>query len=64
MIRSKRQSDIGALCDLHTPLTDDEKAVLAKVWGAGPLEPEARVRQPYDSLTVKLRRQYHAWDRN
>lgn len=59
MIRSKRQQDIGNLCDLHKPLSDHDQAVLLKVYGLGmgPLEPQAKVRQPSDSLYMKLKRQ-------
>ena len=49
--------------DLHTPLSDHDKAVIGKV--AGPT-PEAKpvTRKPYDSLYVKLKRQRDSWNRN
>jgi hypothetical protein len=56
VIKSRVQEDIRNLCDLHAPLTDHEKVVVAKV--AGPrIEAKPVTRQPYDSLTVKLKRQ-------
>ncbi len=59
MIRSRIQQDIANLCDLYMPLTDYDKRVLDRVYGLGmgPLEPQAKTRQPYDSLYVKLKRQ-------
>ena len=58
MIKSKRQLDIRNLVDLDTPLTDYDKLVLLRVYGLGmgPLEPQAKVRQPYDSLYLKMKR--------
>lgn len=55
MIQSKKQLDIGNLCDLHTPLSDHDHLVMLKVYGLGmgPLEPEAKKRAPYDSLYLK-----------
>ncbi len=56
MIKSKVQEEIRNLCDLHAPLTDHDKAVIAKVEGPKP-ERKPVTRQPYDSLYVKLKRQ-------
>lgn len=56
MIKSKRQLDIRNLCDLDTPMTDYDKLVLLNVYGLAP-ERKSVTRQPYDSLTVKLKRQ-------
>jgi hypothetical protein len=56
VIKSRKQDDIRNLCDLHAPLTDHEKDVMAKV--AGPkIERKPVTRRPYDSLYVKLKRQ-------
>jgi hypothetical protein len=56
VIRSRKQQDIANLVDLYTPLTDYDKLVLLNVYGMGPLEPQAKVRQPYDSLYLKMKR--------
>lgn len=66
MIRNKRQEDTRALCDLYTPLSDHDKAVIAKVGelGMGPLEPNAKARQPYDSLYLKQKASRDYWSRN
>ncbi len=56
MIKSRVQEEIRNLCDLHTPLTEHDKAVIAKSDGPAP-ERKPVTRQPYDSLYVKLRRQ-------
>lgn len=62
---SKHRENMRALLDQHTPLSDHEKAVIAKVnLGAGPLEPAAKDRQPYDSLYLKLKAQRDYWSRN
>lgn len=57
MIRSRKQADIANLVDLVTPMTDYDKLVLKKVYGLDPPPREPVTRQPYDSLTVKLKRQ-------
>lgn len=41
--------------DLHTPWTDHEKEVIAKVGGPAPIH-EPVERQPYDELYVKQKR--------
>lgn len=61
MIRSRKQADIANLVDLYTPLTDYDKRVMELVWGMGPLEPQAKVRQPYDSLYLKLKDSRDYW---
>lgn len=63
MIRSKRQEDIRNLCDLHTLLSDHDKAVIEQVGklGMGPLEPNAKPRQPHDSLYLKQKAARDYW---
>lgn len=56
MIKSKAQEDIRNLLDLHAPLSEHEKEVIAKATGPTP-EHKPVKRQPYDSLYVKLKRQ-------
>lgn len=56
MIKSKKQEDIRNLLDLHAPLSEHDKAVIAKVAGPTP-EHKPVKRQPYDRLYVKLKRQ-------
>lgn len=60
-MKSKRQQDIGAILDLHTPLSLHEQLVIERVGGyralgMGPLEVEALERQPYDRLYQKMKR--------
>lgn len=63
MIKSRKQLDAGNLVDLQTPLTDYDKRVLDRVYGLGmgPLEPQAKVRQPYDSLYLKQKASRDYW---
>lgn len=55
VIKSKRQEDIRNLLDLDAPLSEHDKAVVAKV--SPVIESKPVTRQPYDSLYVKLKRQ-------
>jgi hypothetical protein len=66
VIKSRKQLDIRNLVDLDTPLCDHDACVCRKVdgLGMGPLEPTAKVKAPYDSLYVKLKRQRDSWNRN
>jgi hypothetical protein len=63
VIRSKKQQDIQSVCDLHTPLTDEEHLTLLALYGlgTGPLLPDPIKRQPYDELYVKLKTQRDSW---
>lgn len=61
MIKSRKQLDIRNLVDLDTPLTDYDKLVLLKVYGMGPLEPQAKERVPYDSLYLKQKAARDYW---
>jgi hypothetical protein len=60
VIKSRRQSDIGALLR-QDGLTEEELLDIHLLHlqmdglGMGPLEPQAKVRQPYDSLFLKLK---------
>lgn len=63
MIKSRVQEEIRNLLDLSVPLTDYDKLVLQKVYGQPP-EAKPVTRQPYDELTVKLKRQRDSWNRN
>lgn len=66
MIKSRKQADIANLVDLVTPMTDYDKLVLQKVYGLGmgPLEPQAKVRAPYDSLFLKQLASQRYWSNN
>ena len=66
MIKSRKQQDIGNLCDLHTPLSDYDQSVVDMVLGRSQYKPVWNLaeRHDYDSLDVKIMRQYHTWDRN
>lgn len=48
------------------PLSEHEAEVVRRVGelGMGPLEPNAKERQPYDSFYVKLKRQRDYWRRS
>lgn len=61
MIASRRQQDISALLK-QDGLTDEELTHIRRLHlqmgelGRGPLEPVAQIRQPYDSLYLKMKR--------
>lgn len=60
---TKQQQDIGSALDLHTPLSLHDQLLIERLGGyralgAGPLEPEAKKRQPYDELYLKLKRSH------
>lgn len=55
-----KADDIRNLCDLHTPLSDHDKEVIAKVDGPQPKH-ESIKRPPYDELYLKQRYNRDYW---
>lgn len=60
---SKRQEDIRSLCDLHSAHAAQD---IAQMYGTGPLEPNAKPRepvkrQPYDELYLKQKANRDYW---
>lgn len=62
-MNTRQQQDIRDLLDLRKPLSLRDQLLIERVGGykalgAGPLEPEPKKRQPYDSLYLKMKRSY------
>lgn len=62
-MKTRQRDDIADLLDQHSELSLHDQLVIERVGGykalgAGPLEPEAKKRQPYDALYLKMKRSY------